>query len=160
MNLLKRIFVSLGYALISIGVIYMMIPIIPTSLLIKPIDLEVQNSKAVIYTRSVLLPVEGSYIVEVERNQFILYQCNMSGKTWFEYRDGKPVIFELPCDITKQGDYKVEICVRAIGPFNLKFKSSCVSQEFRVGSDLSPVVDKRIDQLEDQINEVQRMVMP
>lgn len=144
------------YVLIALVIFYMVIPILPTSLLIQLKDIEVTPGLDVRLTRTVTLPEDAYFSREVMRGSHIILECNRSGKTFFEQRGEDPVTFSLLC-LPDEGDYTLRQCVTAIGPLGIRLRPSCISTDFTVGPSMEMRqmdLQAQIMLLEEQLNEL------
>ena len=153
---MKRVFSQLSAAAIAVGLLYVVTPFMPTSLLIEPISLTMTDDNLQ-YVRKVRVQLTGKHQTEVTQGREIFPQCNAYGKAVFEKRPNlEPVEWHLPCDLP-DGEYKVEVCVTAEW-FGVDMLPACISSLWTVGKPLG--LSGQVERLKQQLDllqiEVQR----
>ena len=142
------------YVVIALGVFYLVVPFLPTSILIQMKELKVTSEQDVYLTRTVTAPTDGFFTSEVMQGDHLLIECNRSGRTFFEQRGEIPVDYTLSCAPLDEGEYEMTLCISAVGPMGIRLRPSCLTTDFTVG----PSVEMRQDDLQEQIQMLEDLV--
>lgn len=129
--MIKNAAFSSLYAAIAVGILYTATPFVPTTLLINPVSLEIEDDHLE-FVRTVRIPILAKHQTEVTQGREIFPQCNASGSTLFERRPGFiPVEWHFPC-VLEDGEYDVAVCVTATW-FGLDMRPACLEAVWYVG---------------------------
>ena len=144
---MRRVFGQVSAAMVAVLILYFSTPFLPTSPMIEPISLTIEDG-SLKYVRKVRVPMVGKHQVEVTQGREVFSQCNSSGPTVFEKRPNfEPVEWRLPCTLP-DGEYKVEVCAVAKW-FGVDMIPACISSVWSVGDPHG---------LRDQVDRIKRQV--
>jgi len=160
MKLLKTILVSVSYGSLSLVIMAGVVSVLPTSLFVTPTDLDVtQDSRLVRVSTDVFLPTKVEYSLMVYRDDFEIRRCSALGNHDFQ-SNTKSFTTQMSCDLTTPAEYEVEICLVAVDIGGLEMSPSCKSEEIVIVEDTNAELETKIESLQIQLEQVQRMVRP
>lgn len=143
------------YFVLALVVIFISVPLLPSSLLLKPESISVEEEN-ISFTRSVLFPVNAHWSLEFERMTPIppirRVDCDQSGDAHFEVRYGRPVIFAHNCTFDGQADseWELRMCWE-VSVVMLNMRPVCkVKTFYPLASELS----KQLSIMRQEINEL------
>jgi len=103
------------YFLAASVFLFLAVPLMPSSLLLKPQAITV-DAENIMFTRDVVVPVQAHWTVEFERISppppIRMVSCDQSGEAHFEKRNGVPVTFAHDCDFNGAvaAEWQVRMC--------------------------------------------------
>ena len=158
-----RILTLAASCTVAMALSYTLIPFLPTTMLIQPVSLAVNNdgSDVALFTRTVSFPIEGDIVKEIVAENTPLPDCNLDATVWFEDRGLEPLTLSLDCGLVDGVRHTLRLCISAAGPWGLHFKPACISTTFLYGVPPEQrVLEGRIIELESQVQGIERMVSP
>lgn len=103
------------YFVLAAVFLFISIPLLPSSLLLKPQSIAV-DAENITFVRKVTLPVNAHWSVEFERMSppppIRRVDCDQNGDAYFERRNGRAVTFAHECDFNGKvaAEWEVRMC--------------------------------------------------
>ena len=149
-----RLVYSSVYAAVAVIVLWLITPFLPSSFLIQPVDLEIEDNHLE-YTRTVTVETNADFTTEVTQGREVFEQCGASGSTFFEERGLEPVVWHFPCELPA-GEYEVAVCVSASW-FGVPMRPTCLTEEWVVGEPAD--LKEQFDMIQRQIDGLAKEIM-
>jgi len=158
MKFLRKAIVSIGYGSLALVMLTGVAPVIPTSVFVDITDFDVNDERYIRVAPDVSFPTKAILNISVYRNLFEIQRCAVEENIVVELST-LIIPTQLSCDLQPRVEYKVEACLSALGPWGLKMRSTCRSEEFNIRENILRGVDDKIEELQLQLDQVQRMVV-
>jgi len=132
--------------------IILILPFLPTTLLIQPQSLAVVGDQ-VHMTRTVTLPVGGRYKHEFERltpPPNVPLVCFKTGVAHYEVRGLTPIVYDHDCDFgSDSAEWLFRSCWQAEAIFGIFLRPVCLTTVFRSNADHT---DQQIEMMQRELN--------
>jgi len=151
---MMRLVYSSVYAAVAVVVLWLITPFLPSSFLIQPVDLEIEDNHLE-YTRTVTVETNADFTTEVTQGREVFEQCGASGSTFFEERGLEPVVWHFPCELP-DGEYEVSVCVSASW-FGVPMRPACLTEEWVVGEPVD--LEIQLDTIQKQVEGLAKEIM-